>query len=379
MCKGGFADPRNVFDQQVATGQKACHAVADLGPFADDDRANLINESGQLLVQGLAHEKHHTPNLPTQNRMATAYYSHPDCRLHDMGEGHPECPQRLDAIQDQLIASGLEPSLERRDAPLVDLTVLGRAHTSRYVSELKDALEQIEASGESRAMDPDTVACPGTWRAALRAAGAAVAATDAVIAGEVQNAFCAVRPPGHHATRDETMGFCFFNNVAVAARHALDVHGLQRVAIADFDVHHGNGTEDIVAGDDRILMVSFFQDRLYPNSGNEPKGDNMVNVPVPAYTKGMEVRDLIESMWMPRLEAFKPQMLFISAGFDAHREDDLGQMGLVEADYEWITQRLKRVADTHAKGRIVSCLEGGYALSALGRSVVAHLRVLSGG
>ena len=155
-----------------------------------------------------------------------------------------------------------------------------------------------------------------------------------------QNAFCAVRPPGHHATRDEAMGFCFFNNVAVAARHALDVHGLERVAIIDFDVHHGNGTEDIVAGDERVLMCSFFQHPLYPYSGAVPKGTNMVNVPVPPYTRGPEVREPIEAMWMPRLEAFAPQMLFISAGFDAHREDELGQLGLVEADYEWITRRL---------------------------------------
>ncbi|HEX6363046.1 MAG TPA: histone deacetylase family protein, partial [Albitalea sp.] len=222
-----------------------------------------------------------------------------------------------------------------------------------------------------------TVACPATWDAVLRAAGAAVAATDAVLDAEVRAAFCSVRPPGHHATRDQAMGFCFFNNVAIAARHALDVRGLSRVAIVDFDVHHGNGTEDIVAGDDRILMVSIFQHPLYPYCGAVPKGTNMVNVPVPPYTKGMDVREMIEAMWMPRLEAFKPEMVFISAGFDAHREDDLGQLGLVESDYEWITRRVKDVADRHGGGRIVSCLEGGYALNALGRSVAVHLRVLA--
>jgi acetoin utilization deacetylase AcuC-like enzyme len=315
-------------------------------------------------------------NLPALP-MSTAYYTHTDCRLHDMGEGHPECPRRLDAINDQLLSSGLDMALMRMDAPLATLEQLERAHSTGYVVQLRDFLEQLQATGESRHLDPDTVACPATWRAALRAAGAAVAATEAVVRGDVANAFCAVRPPGHHATRDETMGFCFFNNVAIAARHALDVLGLRRVAIIDFDVHHGNGTEDIIAGDDRVLMASFFQHPLYPNSGAVPKGTNMVNVPIPPYTRGMEIREIIEAMWMPRLEEFRPQMLFISAGFDGHREDDLGQLGLVEADYEWITRRLKDLADRHCKGRIVSCLEGGYALSALGRSVVAHVRVLA--
>ncbi len=310
--------------------------------------------------------------------MSTAFFTHPDCRRHDMGAGHPECPQRLDAIEDHLIATGLDIALTRHDAPLVDLKDVELAHTHHYVAELRDLLEQIEASGEPKALDPDTAANPGTWKAALRAAGAAVAATDAVLDGRAENAFCAVRPPGHHATRDEAMGFCFFNNVAVAARHALDVRGLERVAVIDFDVHHGNGTEDILAGDDRVLMVSFFQHPLYPYSGAVPKGTNMLNLPIPPYTRGGELRELIEANWMPALDAFRPQMIFISAGFDAHREDDLGQLGLVEADYEWITMRIKDIAERHAKGRIVSCLEGGYNLSALARSVAAHLRVLSG-
>ncbi|MFT3816670.1 MAG: histone deacetylase family protein [Rubrivivax sp.] len=309
--------------------------------------------------------------------MSTLFYSHSDCRQHDMGAGHPECPQRLDAISDHLLATGLDIALQFKDAPLATLEQLERAHSAGYVMQLKDVLEQVRDAGVPKALDPDTMACPGTWQAALRAAGAAVAATDDVIAGRASNAFCAVRPPGHHATRDETMGFCFFNNVAVAARHALDVHGLKRVAIIDFDVHHGNGTEDIIAGDERVLMCSFFQHPLYPYSGAVPKGTNMINVPIPPYTRGPELRETIEAMWMPRLDEFRPQMLFVSAGFDAHREDDLGQLGLVEADYEWITRRLVDVARRHCGGRIVSCLEGGYALSALARSVAAHLRVLA--
>ncbi len=309
--------------------------------------------------------------------MSTAFYTHAECRLHDMGPGHPECPQRLDAIADHLLSTGLDVALDYRDAPAATLAQIARAHTSGYVAELQDLLVQVEQSGEPRALDPDTIACPGTWRAALRAAGAAVAATDDVIAGRASNAFCAVRPPGHHATRDATMGFCFFNNVAVAARHALDVHGLRRVAIIDFDVHHGNGTEDIIAGDERVLMCSFFQHPLYPYSGAVPKGTNMVNVPVAPYTRGPELRETLLAMWMPALEEFRPEMVFISAGFDAHREDDLGQLGLVEADYEWLTRQLMAVAQRHSGGRIVSCLEGGYNLSALARSVAAHLRVLA--
>jgi acetoin utilization deacetylase AcuC-like enzyme len=309
--------------------------------------------------------------------MTTAYFSHPDCRGHDMGNGHPECPARLDAIEDHLLATGLDVALTRFDVPLADHADLALAHSEGYLVELSEFMQQAAANGEHRALDPDTTVCPATWRAALRAAGAAVAATDAVIDGRAENAFCAIRPPGHHATRSQAMGFCFFNNVAIAARHALDVRGLERVAIIDFDVHHGNGTEDIVAGDERILMASFFQDQLYPYSGGVPLGTNMVNLAIPAYTRGGEIRELIEANWLPRLDAFRPQMVFISAGFDAHREDDLGQLGLVEADYDWITRRLVAVAKRHAGGRIVSCLEGGYALSALARSVAAHLRALA--
>ena len=313
---------------------------------------------------------------------ATGYFTHSDCRLHEMGEGHPECPQRLDAIEDRLLITGLDHALDRREPSPASLADIELAHSRMYVASLRglsDALaEDMQAGGPSHtALDPDTSMNVHTWKAALRSAGAALDATDAVIAGELENAFCAIRPPGHHACRDKAMGFCFFNNVAIAAKYALERHGLKRVAIVDFDVHHGNGTEDIVAGDERILMVSFFQHPFYPEGGALKHDANLVNLPVPAYTKGMDIRELIEMMWIPRLEAHQPELILISAGFDAHREDDLGQLGLVEQDYVWMTQRIKDIAHKYAKGRIVSCLEGGYNLSALSRSVEAHLRVLA--
>ena len=309
--------------------------------------------------------------------MTTAYYTHSDCAGHDMGRGHPECPERLAAIEDHLRATGLDTALDRRDAPLASAESLALAHDPAFVSRLQGVLAEVRDAGQPAALDADTIAAPGTLAAVLRAAGAAVAATDAVLDGAARNAFCAVRPPGHHATHDQAMGFCFFNNVVVAARHALDVRGLERVAIVDFDVHHGNGTEDIVAGDGRILMVGIFQSPLYPGSGEIPLGDNVCNLPIKPYARGPEVRKAIEDGWLARLDAFRPQMVFVSAGFDAHREDELGQLGLVEADYTWMTERLVEVADRHANGRIVSCLEGGYALHALARSVAAHLRVLA--
>ena len=299
-----------------------------------------------------------------------------------MGRGHPECPQRLDAIEDRMLASRLLDVVDRREAPLASPHVLELAHDKMHVAAVRGLAEQVieeeNAGGDGLVfIDPDTSMNRHSWNAVLRAAGAAVAATDAVIAGELENAFCATRPPGHHATHARAMGFCIFNNIAVAARHALEHHGLQRVAVVDFDVHHGNGTEDILAGDPRVLMVGIFQHPFYPYSGAKPMGENMVNIPVPAYTKGPAIRELIEEHWIPRLEAFQPEMIFISAGFDAHREDDLGQLGLVEADYTWITQKIKGIAAKHAQGRIVSCLEGGYNLDALGRSVEAHVRALA--
>lgn len=312
----------------------------------------------------------------------TGYFTHRDCWRHEMGPGHPECPERLDAIEDRLLVSGLGALLERREATPAALADLELAHGRMHLAALRGLSDQlrddITAGGPAHAqIDPDTSINVHSWDAILLAAGATIDAVDAVMAGEMTNAFCAVRPPGHHAMRDKAMGFCFVNNVAVAARYALERHGLQRVAVIDFDVHHGNGTEDIVAGDERILMCSFYQHPFYP-PWEHASASNLVNLPVPAYTKGMEVRELIDMMWLPRLDAHRPQMIFVSAGFDAHREDDMGQMGLVENDYGWITERIVEVAKRHAQGRIVSCLEGGYNLGALARSVETHLRVLAG-
>ena len=312
----------------------------------------------------------------------TGYYTHNLCRKHEMGPGHPECPERISAIEDRLLISGVFDTLERLEAPPASYSDIELAHDRMYIAAMRGLtdrlIEEHQAGGPEYAqIDTDTSINSYTFDAARLSAGAALAATDAVIAGQLENAFCAIRPPGHHAMREKAMGFCFFNNVAIAALHALQRRGLKRVAVIDFDVHHGNGTEDILAGDERVLMVSFFQHPFYPFSGDKEPASNMLNIPVPAYTKGMEVRELVEMMWIPRLEAFKPEMLFISAGFDAHREDDMGQMGLTENDYTWITERLKDVARRFCNGRMVSCLEGGYMMSPLARSVEAHLRVLA--
>jgi acetoin utilization deacetylase AcuC-like enzyme len=298
-----------------------------------------------------------------------------------MGLGHPECPERIGAIEDRLLITGLGDALTRREATPATTADLELAHDRMYIASVRgltdELREAILAGGPGhRQLDPDTAINEHSWEAALMSAGAAINATDAVLAGEMPNAFCAVRPPGHHACRDKAMGFCLFNNVAVAAKYALERHGLKRVAIIDFDVHHGNGTEDIVAGDDRILMCSFYQHPFYPEWPHA-SAPNLVNLPVPAYTKGMAIRELVEAAWLPRLDAHRPEMIFISAGFDAHREDDMAQMGLVEQDYVWMTQQLMQVAQRHAQGRIVSILEGGYNLSALARSVEAHIRVLA--
>ena len=306
--------------------------------------------------------------------MFTAIISHPACARHDMGPHHPECPARLAAIEDHLISTRLHDFLHYAEAPRVTREQLLRVHTATY-------LDRIEASAPAVGLvqlDPDTAMNPYSLEAALRAAGAAVMATDMVMRGKVDNAFCNVRPPGHHATRDQSMGFCIFNNVAIGVAHALAQHGLQRVAIVDFDVHHGNGTEAIFHDDPRVMLCSTFQHPFYPHSGAGSGNEHIINVPLPAGTDGAGFRAAFMAQCLPALEQFAPEMLFISAGFDAHREDDMAMLNLTEADYTWVTQQLKTIAQQYAHGRIVSTLEGGYALSALARSAAAHIRVLAG-
>ena len=304
----------------------------------------------------------------------TAYITHPSFLKHEMGEDHPECPSRLDAINDHLIAQGFLDFLVPYTAPEVTREQLLRAHTAHYLAEIENL---APASGYQQ-VDPDTRMNVFSLTAARHAAGAAVQATDLIMSGQVTRAFCAVRPPGHHAERDAAMGFCFFNSVAVGIRHAQRHHGISRVALVDFDVHHGNGSEDILAGDEQVLMVSTFQHPLYPYLGEIPKGANMVNVPLAPRTHGDAMRKVVEERWLPALDAFRPEIIFISAGFDAHRDDDMASLGWMEADYAWITARLVEVADRHSQGRIVSVLEGGYALPALARSVGVHVGVMLG-
>jgi acetoin utilization deacetylase AcuC-like enzyme len=306
--------------------------------------------------------------------MLPAYISHPDCLKHDMGDQHPEAPARLGAIKDMLLIKGMLDYMQTYDAPRATEQQLAQAHSTLYIRTLASMVPQ-EGTVQ---VDPDTSMNPHSYQAALRAAGAAVLAVDLVLEGKAPNAFCNIRPPGHHAEYAAAGGFCFFNNAAVAIRHALNVHGLQRVALIDFDVHHGNGSEDILHHDERVLMCSIFEDKLYPYSGNTPRGPNMVNVPLPARSGGELLRTNVAEFWLPALERFQPQLIVVSAGFDGHRDDDMGNLGLVEADYAWMTRQIVGVARRHAQGRIVSCLEGGYELSSLARSAAAHVKVLLG-
>lgn len=305
--------------------------------------------------------------------MKTAYITHPTCLLHEMGSGHPESPARMQAIEQALQDHGLLGTLQQHQAPAASREQLLRVHSADYVDEIFN-----EAPTHGRVMlDPDTSMNPHTLQAALHAAGAGVLAVDLVMTGKVQNAFCNVRPPGHHACHNRAMGFCIFNNIAVAAAHALAQHGAARVAIADFDVHHGNGTEDIFHEDDRVMLCSTFQHPFYPHVGAHSGNDHIINVPLPAGTGSAAFRSAVQQHWLPQIAAFKPDLLLISAGFDAHREDNMAGLALQDEDYRWVTLELKRLAAECCNGRIVSMLEGGYALDALARSAYLHVKALT--
>jgi len=303
-----------------------------------------------------------------------AIISHPDCLLHDAGPYHPETAQRLEAIHNQIIMSGLEFVSRSYDAPLATIEQLERAHDPAYI---KRVVEMAPAPGHVE-IDGDTVMTPHTLNAALHAAGAGILGVDLVMKGDANPVFCSVRPPGHHAEYDKAMGFCLFNNIAVAARHLLAEYPIDRIAIVDFDVHHGNGTEDIFKEDDRVLFCSSFQHPFYPYTGHSSDTKNLVSVPLSIGARGAEFRKAVTDHWFPALNDFAPQFILISAGFDAHVADDMSGLGLVEADFGWVSDELRKIAATHAEGRILSMLEGGYEPGALARSVVSHLKGLMG-
>ncbi|MEW8662717.1 MAG: histone deacetylase family protein [Candidatus Thiodiazotropha sp.] len=304
--------------------------------------------------------------------MKTAYITHPDCLLHDTGVGHPENAARLQAIDDRLMAAQLYDFLRHYDAPEVTREQLLRCHDEAYLNQVEKLMPQ---SGHAH-LDPDTVVSPQSLQAAKRSAGAVIKAVDLVMQEDLANAFCSVRPPGHHAERMRTMGFCVYGNASLGAAHAMEVYGLERVAILDFDVHHGNGSEDIFRHDRRVIVCSTFQHPFYPYTAIEESPDHIICAPLEATAKSAEFRQAVTDHWLPPLDHFKPQMLFVSAGFDAHIEDDMSGVSLTEMDYRWVTEQIKAVADKYAEGRIVSVLEGGYEPHALARSVEAHIRVL---
>ncbi len=300
-----------------------------------------------------------------------AYLTHPDCPRHDVGSWHPESPRRWHAVDEALRNAPWFSEVAEFEAPLATPEQLQRAHTSAHIETVHNALPQSGVAW----LDPDTGLNPHSWNAARAASGAVVRAVDLLMSGEAPRAFCNVRPPGHHAEADRAMGFCLFNNIAVGIHHALAVHGLQRIALVDFDVHHGNGSEDIFRGEPRVLLCSSFRHPFYPYSGIESH-DGYIPAPLPQGADGTRFRAAVEQLFFPALEAFRPQLVFISAGFDAHRDDPLGGLSLLEADYAWITRALCELADRHAQGRVVSVLEGGYDLAALGRCAVAHVEAL---
>ncbi len=304
--------------------------------------------------------------------MTTALITHPDCLQHEMGPHHPECPARLAAVIKGLEESGLWPALVKVEAPLAEQSALSMAHDPDYVAKI---FEVAPTAGYAY-LDPDTSMNAHSLAAARRAAGAVIEGIDQVMSGAVDNAFCAVRPCGHHATYHRAMGFCIFNNVAVGAMHALEAHRLERVAILDFDVHHGNGTEDIFADDPRVMLCSSFQHPYYPGTGADTQSEHIIPTPLPAQTGGMAFRRAIEQTWVPALRKFKPELIIISAGFDAHADDPLAYLNLTEEDYTWVTELICTLAREYSQGRVVSALEGGYSLSALARSSVAHVDAL---
>ncbi len=305
--------------------------------------------------------------------MTTLLYSHEACFQHDTGRHHPECAARLEAVLEAL-ADDRFAALDRRAAPRAELAQIARVHPMSYVERV---LAAVPAQGIVH-LDGDTAVSPGSGEAALRAAGAVCAAVDAVVGGEARNAFCAVRPPGHHAEPATAMGFCLFNNVAVGAEQARAVHSLKRVAVVDFDVHHGNGTQAMFEADPDLFYASTHQSPLYPGTGEvyERGVGNIVNAPLPAMAGSAEFRAVMRGSVLPALERFAPDLLIISAGFDAHRDDPLASLELTEEDYAWATTELMRIAEASCGGRVVSALEGGYDLRALGASAAAHVSAL---
>ena len=304
--------------------------------------------------------------------MSVAIISHKDCLLHEMGISHPEQPARIVAIENELIRSGLEPLLEKHTSPMVTREQLIRAHAPDYVDYIFQASPQIGMV----ALDPDTSMNPYTLNAAMRAAGALVYAVDLVMDGKIKAAFCNVRPPGHHAERAHAMGFCFFNNIAVGVAHALAHHKLSRIAIIDFDVHHGNGTENIFSNEARVLLCSSFEHPFYPFCGADTVSNHIINIPLPARATGTLFRQEVEKKWLQQVREFKPELIFFSAGFDAYKDDFLADLLFVESDYAWITQEIKKIAEASCQGRMISTLEGGYNLDGLGRCAAAHIRAL---